>query len=171
MTESAQQRPSESRDRPVTGPAPALALDSVVCFAIAGKLYAIDVAVVREVVSIDRLLPVPRTPAPIVGAFALRGATVALVDTRILFGLDAAIPATTALIVVRGHRTVCGLTVDRVLGVARFVETRFTPAVRGREPPQIAGFMSDEAGGLLTVLDTSTILQSLENLRFWETHR
>jgi len=102
---------------------------------------------------------------------ALRGATVALVDTRILFGLDAAIPATTALIVVRGHRTVCGLTVDRVLGVARFVETRFSPAVRGREPPQIAGFMSDEAGGLLTVLDTSTILQSLENLRFWETHR
>ena len=60
---------------------------------------------------------------------------------------------------------------DRVLGVERFIETRFTPAVRGREPPQIAGFMSDERGGLLTVLDTSTILQSLDNLRFWETHR
>jgi purine-binding chemotaxis protein CheW len=168
MTETASQH-SESRERPTHG-AP-LAIDSVVCFAIAGKLHALDVAVVREVVSIDRLLPVPRTPAPIVGAFALRGATVALVDTRILFGLDAAIPATTALIVVRGHRTVCGLTVDRVLGVERFVETRFTPAVRGREPPQIAGFMSDERGGLLTVLDTSTILQSLDHLRFWETHR
>jgi hypothetical protein len=53
-----------------------------------------------------------------------------------------------------------------VMGVAPFVEARFTPAVRGREPPQIAGFMSDERGGLLTVLDTSTILQSLESLRF-----
>jgi purine-binding chemotaxis protein CheW len=168
MTEIASQH-SESRDRAVAHAA--LALDSVVCFAIAGKPYAIDVSVVREVVSIDRLLPVPQTPAPIVGAFALRGATLALVDTRILFGLDAAIAATTALIVVRGHRTVCGLTVDRVVGVERFVETRFTPAVRGREPPQIAGFMSDERGGLLTVLDTSTILQSLDNLRFWETHR
>ena len=168
MTEIASHH-SESRDRAATHPAPAL--DSVVCFAIAGKHYALDVAIVREVVSIDRLLPVPQTPAPIVGAFALRGATVALVDSRILFGLDAAIPAATALIVSRGHRTVCGLTVDRVVGVERFVETRFTPAVRGREPPQIAGFMSDERGGLLTVLETTTILQSLDNLRFWETHR
>jgi purine-binding chemotaxis protein CheW len=168
MTESkpaAQQR--DTRDRPAAGsPGAAAALDSVVCFSIAGKAYALDVAVVREVVSIDKLLPVPRTPAPIVGAFALRGATVALVDTRILFGLDATTPANTALVVVRGHRTICGLTIDRVMGVARFVEAKFTPAVRGREPPQIAGFMSDERGGLLTVLDTSTILLSLESLRF-----
>jgi purine-binding chemotaxis protein CheW len=142
------------------------ALDSVVCFALAGKPYALDVAVIREVVSIDKLLPVPRTPPAIVGAFALRGATVALVDTRILFGLDATAPATTALVVVRGHRTICGLTIDHVIGVARFVEANFTPAVRGREPPQVAGFMPDERGGLLTVLDTSTILNTLESLRF-----
>lgn len=141
--------------------------ESAVCFSIAGKPYALDVAVVREVVSVDKLLPVPRTPAPIIGAFALRGATVALVDSRILFGLDdAASPATTALIIVRGHRTICGLTVDRVIGVARFIEARFTPAVRGREPPQIAGFMSDERAGLLTVLEPSTIVQSLDSLRF-----
>jgi chemotaxis signal transduction protein len=157
----------ETRDRPMPGPpGPFAALDSVVCFSVAGKLYALDVAAVREVVSIEQLLPVPRTPAPIVGAFALRGATVALVDTRILFGLDATTAATTALIVVRGHRTICGLTIDRVIGVARFVAAKFTPAVRGREPPQIAGFMSDERGGLLTVLDTQTILHSLDSLRF-----
>jgi len=168
MTESALTDPrSESRDRSAAGlHSAAVPVDSVVCFSVAGKPYALDVAVVREVITIDKLLPVPRTPAPIVGAFALRGATVALVDTRILFGLEAATAATTALIVVRGHRTICGLTIDRVMGVARFVEAKFTPAVRGREPPQIAGFMSDERGGLLTVLDTSTILQSLDSLRF-----
>jgi len=167
MTENKFALHRDSRDKPVAGPPSAIAaLDSVVCFAVAGKLYALDVAVVREVVTIDQLLPVPRTPAPIVGAFALRGATVALVDTRILFGLDATTAATTALIVVRGHRTICGLTIDRVIGVAPFVEAKFSPAVRGREPPQIAGFMSDERGGLLTVLETSTILQSLDSLRF-----
>jgi hypothetical protein len=46
------------------------------------------------------------------------------------------------------------------------VDATFIPAVRGREPPQIAGFMPDERGGLLTVLDTSTIMHSLECLRF-----
>jgi chemotaxis signal transduction protein len=142
------------------------ALDSVVCFSLAGKAYALDVAVVREVVGIARLLPVPRTPAAIIGAFALRGATVALVDTRILFGLDATAAATTALVVARGHRTICGLTIDRVIGVSRFVEARFTPAVRGREPPQVAGFMADERGALVTVLETATIVQTLESLRF-----
>ena len=147
-------------------PDPAIAgVDSLVWFSLAGKSYGLDVAVVREVVTIDRLLPVPRTPPAIIGAFALRGATVALVDTRLLFGLDAASSATTALVVARGHRTICGLTIDHVIGVSPLADASFIPAVRGREPPQIAGVVPDGLGGLLTVLDTSTILQSLESLR------
>jgi purine-binding chemotaxis protein CheW len=157
----------ESHDRSSDSrPSSLGALDSVVWFSLDDRSYGLDVAVVREVVSIDRLLPVPRTPAAIIGAFALRGATVALVDTRILFGLDATTSATTALVVARGHRTICGLTIDRVIDVAPFVQTKFTPAVRGREPPLVAGFMSDERGGLLTVLETSTLVHSLEGLRF-----
>jgi purine-binding chemotaxis protein CheW len=153
---------AESRDQ---GQQPGAALpDSVVCFVVAGKPYALDVTVVREVVSIDKLLPVPRTAPAIAGVFALHGATIALVDTRILFGLEPATTASTTLIVARGHRTICGLTIDRVLGVARFVDANFTPAVRGRDPAQIAGFLSDDQG-LLTVLDTATLLHALESLR------
>ena len=111
-------------------------------------------------------MPVPRTPAPVAGVFALRGATVALVNARILFGLDSPDGHDAALIIARGHRTICGLTVDGVLGVARFLEARFTAATPGREPPQVAGFMPDERGGLLTVLDASVIVTSLERLRF-----
>lgn len=144
----------------------AAGLDSVVCFALAGDRYALDVAVVREVVSLGRPLPVPRAPAPVVGAFALRGATLALVDTRILFGQASAGAPTTALVIARGHRTICGLAIDRVLGVVPFLEASFTPAVPGRDPPQIAGFVSDERGELLTLLDTTTLVHSLERLRF-----
>jgi chemotaxis signal transduction protein len=145
-------------------------LDSVVCFKLAKHTYALDVSVVREVVRVDKLLPVPRTPAPIAGVFALRGATIALVDARILFGRESSDPAAdghdNALIVARGHRTICGLTVDAVLGVVRFIEHNFTPAIPGREPEQVAGFLPDERGGLLTVLDASVIISSLERLRF-----
>jgi purine-binding chemotaxis protein CheW len=159
-----------SRDRVIDTPSTpvgsAVGLDSVVCFVIDGKSYALDVAVVRQVVSVDKVLPVPRTAPAIIGVFALHGATVALVDTRTVFGLPAATTTTDALVVARGHRTICALTIDRVLGVARFTEASFTPAVRGREPPQIAGFMSDDRGALVTVLDTSTMLHALEALRF-----
>jgi purine-binding chemotaxis protein CheW len=171
-SKSAAQR-SDSVDRPADrthgssgGQGPAAAFDSVVCFTVAGRSYALDVAVVREVVGIEHVIPVPRTPPAIAGAFALRGATVALIDTRSLFGLDAASPATTALIVASGHRTICGLMIERVMGVAPFVAAKFTPAVRGREPPQVWGFMPDDHGGLMTVLDTQTLLRSLESLRF-----
>lgn len=146
--------------------AAAVKFDSLVCFSIADKTFALDVAVVREVVPVEKLLPVPRAPAPIIGAFALRGATLALVDARILFGLDLGGKPVMALILARGHRTLCALTIDRVLGVVPFAEANFTPAVRGREPPQVAGFMSDERGGLLTILDTSTIVRSIERLKF-----
>jgi purine-binding chemotaxis protein CheW len=152
---------ADSRDQGQQPVAP----DSLVCFVLAGKPYALDVAVVREVVSIDKLLPVPRTAPAIAGVFALHGATIALVDTRVLFGLAPATAANTTMIVARGHRTICGLTIDRVLGVARFAEASFTPAVRGRDPAQVAGFLPDEQGGLLTVLDTANLLTALEGLR------
>jgi purine-binding chemotaxis protein CheW len=150
---------SREQGQPVAAP------DSLVCFVLAGKPYALDVAVVREVVSIDKLLPVPRTAPAIAGVFALHGATIALVDTRVLFGLAPATSANTTMIVARGHRTICGLTIDRVLGVARFAEASFTPAVRGRDPAQVAGFLPDDQGGLLTVLDTQNLLTALEGLR------
>jgi chemotaxis signal transduction protein len=69
-------------------------------------------------------------------------------------------------VIARGHRTICCLTIDRVLGVTRFIEAAFTPAVRSREPAQVAGFLPGEQGGLITVLDTQTIIHSLERLRF-----
>jgi chemotaxis signal transduction protein len=146
--------------------AAAARFDSLVCFAIAEKTFALDVALVREVVTVEKLLPVPRAPAPIIGAFALRGATLALVDARILFGLDSGTKPGMALILARAHRTLCALTIDRVIGVFPFNEANFTPAVRGREPPEVAGFLPDDHGGLLTILDTPTIVRSIERLKF-----
>jgi hypothetical protein len=61
---------------------------------------------------------------------------------------------------------VCGLTIDRVIGVSRFIERNFIPADAGREPPQVIGFMPDERSGLVTVLDSGVVLSALNRLRF-----
>jgi purine-binding chemotaxis protein CheW len=147
-------------------PTPAAALpESLVCFSVGDQTYALDVAVVREVVTLDKLLPVPRTAAAILGAFALRGATIAVVDSAALFGLPTAPAAAVVLVLARAHRTLCALTIDRVVGVVRFAIAQFTPSVRGREPPQVAGFLAVDHGELVTVLDTPTVLRSTERLR------
>jgi chemotaxis signal transduction protein len=141
-------------------------MENLVCFSISGRSYALDVALVREVVTVGTVFPVPQAPAPVAGVFSLRGATVALVDTNTLLGITAEPSRATALVIVRNHQTVCALTIDRVLGVTRYEESHFIHADPEREPPEVLGFMPDERGGLLTVLDSSLILGALNRLRF-----
>ncbi len=147
-------------------PAQRQRLENLVCFVIANRTFALDVGLVREVVSIGQLFPVPRAPAAIAGVFSLRGATVALVNTPRLLDIAETTPLTSALVIVRGHQVLCALTIDRVIGVTRFIERHFIAADPEREPAQVSGFMPDERGGLLTILDSSVIVSSLERLRF-----
>jgi chemotaxis signal transduction protein len=141
-------------------------IESLVCFTISGRSYALDVALVREVVTIGTVFPVPQAPAPVAGVFSLRGATVALVDTPTLLGIAATEARETGLVIVRNHQTVCALTIDRVLGVTRFIESNFIHADPEREPPEVMGFMPDANGALLTVLDSTLVLGALNRLRF-----
>ena len=141
-------------------------IESLVCFSLSGRSYALDVALVREVVTLGTVFPVPQAPAPIAGVFSLRGATVALVDTTTLLGIQPADQRVTALVIVRNHQTVCALTIDRVAGVTRYVDAHFIHADPEREPPEVLGFMPDERGGLLTVLDSARLLGALDRLRF-----
>lgn len=142
------------------------AIESLVCFTIANRSYALDVSLVREVVAVSAVFPVPKMPAPVLGVFSLRGATVALIETSLLLDLGAGGEPAAALVVVRNHQTVCGLTIDRVIGVSRFIERNFIPADAGREPPEVVGFMPDERSGLVTVLDSGVVLSALNRLRF-----
>jgi len=142
-----------------------LAIESLVCFVVSGKSYALDVALVREVVDVGTVFPVPNTPAPVAGVFSLRGATVALVDTSRLLGMPPTGEHGTALVIVRNHETMCALTIDRVVGVTRFIPSHFIPADPERESPEVAGFMPADRN-LLTVLEPTVIMKALNRLRF-----
>ena len=141
-------------------------IESLVCFTVANRAYALDGSLVREVVAVSAVFPVPKMPAPVLGVFSLRGATVALIETSLLLDLGAGGEPAAALVIVRNHQTVCGLTIDRVIGVSRFIERNFIPADTGREPPEVIGFMPDERSGLVTVLDSGVVLSALNRLRF-----
>ena len=51
--------------------------------------YAIDLRLVREVVTAPPLTPLPTAPRSVVGLFNLRGDVVPLLDTGVLLGLGA----------------------------------------------------------------------------------
>lgn len=53
---------------------------TLACFEVAGELYALDVAQLREVVRWQPITPLPRAPALIEGVIDLRGSIVPVID-------------------------------------------------------------------------------------------
>ena len=60
--------------------------DTVVTFAVAGSLFAVEVGIVQEILSAQAPTRLPNAPAHLVGLIDVRGASVPLVDLRRLLG-------------------------------------------------------------------------------------
>ena len=61
---------------------------SLGCFEVAGRLYALDVTQLREVLRWQPITPLPRAPALIEGVIDLRGAIVPVLDLARILGGD-----------------------------------------------------------------------------------
>jgi chemotaxis signal transduction protein len=139
--------------------------DAVVVFDLGVQRYALAATATREVVPVEKLLPVPKTFDAVLGLFPLRGAALALIDTSRLLGLENAGGTKQALVLVKGETALCGLTVDNVVGVVRIDASTFTPGDQSREPG-VLGFLSTPQAGTFTLLDTKLVLQRIDALRF-----
>ncbi len=91
----------------------------IIPFQIADREYALPVQSVRQILRPRTLCPVPRAPAPVLGAFAWRGDILPLLDLRRGMGPHApghSVPteATRYLLVAEGAQS-AAIWVDRVL--------------------------------------------------------
>ena len=85
-------------------------------FKVNNELFAIDVMQVKEVLRFSEITPVPGSSSYIRGIINLRGNVVTVIDTRLLFSLDARkIDDDTRIIVVEyNEQEVVGMVVDSV---------------------------------------------------------
>lgn len=139
--------------------------DAIVVFDLGTQRYALAVTATREVVPVEKLLPVPQSVNAVLGLFPLRGAALALIDTSRLLGLGTPSGRKQALVVVKGDTAVCGLTVDNVVGVVRIDSSTFSTGDQAREP-SVLGFLSTPQAGAFTLLDAKVVLQQIDALRF-----
>jgi two-component system chemotaxis response regulator CheV len=133
-------------------------------FELGGQIYGLAVNATREIVAVDKLIDVPRSPAPVLGLFPLRGGAIALIDTPAILGLAVETPPKKALVIVRGDTPLCGITVDAVLGVVRVESLELTPAEPSREPSAVVGFLTTPDGRIVTLLDTAAVLGRIDAL-------
>lgn len=103
------------------------------CFEVGGRLIAIDVANVREVVRWQPVTPLPKSPALIDGVIDLRGTLVPVVDLgRALDGCRVEPTTGTRIVVAETDGLVVGLTVDSAVEVLQISATSM------EDPPSLA---------------------------------
>lgn len=135
----------------------------VCVFALAGEVFALDVAAVREVVTFDDYTVVPLAPTHVIGVANLRGEITPIVDARDLLTLP---PRPTGrrfktLVVAAGALQVA-LVIDDVLGLETSDEVMpFAETVRKKYGACALGLIRREER-LVTLLDAGKVIAVLQ---------
>ena len=108
-------------------------LVSLACFEVAGRLFALDVTHVREIVRMEPITPLPMSPDLIEGVAELRDGVVPVIDLgRALSGEPCGIDAACRIAVLEYDDLVVGLVVERATDVLSVDATAL------EDPPALA---------------------------------
>jgi purine-binding chemotaxis protein CheW len=126
-----------------------------VVFTLAGAFYAIPVNLVREVLRMPTITPLPDAPGFIAGAISVRGRVLAVVDLHVRFGL-APPPAPTSqrVLVVQIPEGWVGLIVDGVEEVRAIDADAIEPVPLHEvmpNSPHLAGIIRGPEGLILVI--------------------
>jgi len=133
---------------------------------VGGEVYGIDIEYVQEIIRVPGMVKVPRTPSYFEGLANLRGDILAVVDTRVKFGLEKRPPEDTSRVIVLddGARRL-GFIVDRVSEVVNVAAGEIEEV---RETGTRAEFLRGVArpsGGerLVLLVDAAKLMKGEEN--------
>lgn len=141
------------------------AISQIVVFQMDNEYYGADINVVREVVPLQRVTYVPRTPEYVLGVINLRGRVIPVIDLRRRLGLPAgAVTKATRIAIGEVDGDQVGMVVDSVEEVAR------VPADAVEPPSSLLSQLDREhvlgvakvGDRLITLLDLRQILMREE---------
>lgn len=134
---------------------------------LAGESYGIAVLKVREIIRLQKITPVPQTPAFVKGIINLRGRVIPVVDLRVKFGLAAEFAERTCIVVVQvrlaaGASVPMGLIVDAVEEVANLAasEIEATPEFGAAISTTYILGMAKVKGEVKTLLDIDQVVSA-----------
>jgi len=138
-------------------------------FWLAGRCLGLDVALVGEVVAIQRTTPVPMAHDAVRGVFNLRGAPVVVLElARILDFGEADEQVAKVGLVLKAGDIVAAAQIDRLEAVIPAGRGVFVPRDPAGDHPAVLGFLDDRGatGRVVTVLDPVVLIERLEALRY-----
>jgi len=137
----------------------------LITFKLGENVYAVDVRHVREVVSLRKIVKLPRAPPYIEGIMNLRGRIVTLVNLASYLGVDGYNdPGKTGkgkvLIFTLDNNRDLGFIVDHVLGVLRVKRNSIEKPASATDP-SLDGVIKTDDGGIIIVLNIPHLVKEL----------
>ncbi|MGI6667556.1 MAG: chemotaxis protein CheW [Bacillota bacterium] len=137
----------------------------IVAFSLGQETYGVDIASVREIIPVQKIVPVPRAPDFVEGIINLRGRVVPVLDLRKQFGFEERKddPTQRIMLVEVGQEGI-GVIVDSVSSVLRIAEDSIEEAatvVVGDEIEYIEG-IAKVGTELIVLLDLTRIISDAE---------
>ena len=132
----------------------------VACFRLGEDSYAADIMRIKEIIRLQKLTTLPKSPLFVEGVLNLRGNVIPVVDLRKRFGLAVApYDRDTRLLIVRVSMQVLGLVVDEV------TEVISVPVKDIKPPPQVGrGIDAEYLVGVCLVKDALIMLLNLDRI-------
>lgn len=131
------------------------------------EAYGIAVLKVREIIRLQKITPVPQTPAFVKGVINLRGRVIPVVDLRVKFAVKAEFADRTCIVVVQvklpSEQTVqMGLIVDSVEEVVSLQDSEIepTPEFGSRVDTTCLLGMAKVKGTVKTLLDIDRVVSA-----------
>ena len=132
----------------------------LVVFQLDAEFYGVDIARVHEIIRLQTVTRVPRTPAFVEGVINLRGKVIPVIDLRKRFGLPSAEHTRASrIVVVETGDQVVGIIVDGVSEVLRVSESIVEPP-----SPVVAGIESEYIHGIAKLPERLVILLDLNRV-------
>lgn len=139
----------------------------VVTFGLGAEVFAVPVALVREILDYRETFRIPNGPDYLLGLTDMRGQGVTTVDLRLRLGLCRAEPTPSTRILVvdvplADRALTLGLVVDRVLEVSRFDTAQIdaAPDIGVRWPSDYIGGVVKRADGFVVLIDIARVFSS-----------
>lgn len=137
----------------------------IVAFSLGSETYGVDIASVREIIPVQKIVSVPRAPEFVEGIINLRGRVIPVLDLRKHFGFEQkkGDPNQRIVLVEAGDESI-GVIVDAVSSVLRIPEESVEPAasvIVGNEIDYIQG-IAKVGEELVVLLDLTKIISDAE---------
>lgn len=139
-------------------------------FSLAGELYGVDLAGIREILTPPPITLVPRATPDVLGVCSVRGLLVTVVDLRRRLNVDAATGTRRTRILLAPARDdeVVGLVVDEVKHVLRLNDSEIELAagvLGGDVSEHVMGIGRPEDGPVIVLLDIRSLVTSGKETR------